>query len=171
MALHSEAAAAKANPHMTPGYKWLVVAMLWLISFFNYADRQAIFSVFPLLEREMHLTPVQLGLLGSAFAWVYGLGGPFAGMIVDRLSILALKMFHMRIEATRASADDAHRRKNAQKCVVLEEQHNDLKQCLQALMEGMLAGTRRYKLYRQFKMYNDPSLNPQLYQKSPQAGR
>ena len=59
--------------------------MLWLISFFNYADRQAIFSVFPLLEREMHLTTVQLGLLGSAFAWVYGLGAPFAGMIVDRV--------------------------------------------------------------------------------------
>ena len=58
--------------------------MLWLISFFNYADRQAIFSVFPLLEREMGLTPVQLGLLGSSFAWVYGLGAPFAGMIVDR---------------------------------------------------------------------------------------
>ena len=68
-----------------PGYKWWVVAMLWLISFFNYADRQAIFSVFPLLQREMDLTPVQLGLLGSAFAWVYGLGAPFAGMIVDRL--------------------------------------------------------------------------------------
>ena len=58
--------------------------MLWLISFFNYADRQAIFSVFPLLEREMGLTPVQLGLLGSSFAWVYGLGAPFAGMVVDR---------------------------------------------------------------------------------------
>ena len=66
-------------------YKWWVVAMLWLISFFNYADRQAIFSVFPLLEREMDLSPVQLGLLGSAFAWVYGLGAPFAGMIVDRV--------------------------------------------------------------------------------------
>jgi MFS family permease len=66
-------------------YKWRVVAMLWCISFFNYADRQAIFSVFPLLEREMHLTPVQLGLLGSGFAWVYGLGAPFAGILVDRL--------------------------------------------------------------------------------------
>jgi MFS family permease len=66
-------------------YKWWVVAMLWLISFFNYADRQAIFSVFPLLEREMRLTPVQLGLLGSAFAWVYGLAAPLAGMIVDRV--------------------------------------------------------------------------------------
>jgi MFS family permease len=66
-------------------YRWYVVAMLWGISFFNYADRQAIFSVFPLLEREMGLTAVQLGLLGSAFAWVYGLGAPFAGAIVDRI--------------------------------------------------------------------------------------
>ena len=59
--------------------------MLWGISFFNYADRQAIFSVFPLLEREMHLTPLQLGLLGSSFAWIYGLCAPFAGNIVDRV--------------------------------------------------------------------------------------
>ena len=66
-------------------YKWAVVAMLWAICFCNYADRQAIFSVFPLLEREMHLTPVQLGLLGSAFAWVYGLAAPLAGMVVDRV--------------------------------------------------------------------------------------
>ena len=65
-------------------FKWRVVAMLWCIAFFNYADRQAIFSVFPLLEREMHLTPVQLGLLGSGFAWVYGLAAPLAGMLVDR---------------------------------------------------------------------------------------
>jgi MFS family permease len=59
--------------------------MLWWIAFFNYADRQAIFSVFPLLEREMHLSPVQLGLLGSSFAWVYGLSAPLAGNIVDRI--------------------------------------------------------------------------------------
>ena len=66
-------------------YKWAVVLMLWTICFCNYADRQAIFSVFPLIEREMHLSPVQLGILGSAFAWVYGLAAPFAGMIVDRV--------------------------------------------------------------------------------------
>ena len=59
--------------------------MLWWIAFFNYADRQAIFSVFPLLERELHLTPIQLGLLGSSFAWVYGLAAPFAGNVVDRI--------------------------------------------------------------------------------------
>ena len=59
--------------------------MLWAISFFNYADRQAIYSVFPLLQKSMALTNVELGLLGSAFAWVYGLGGMFAGMVVDRI--------------------------------------------------------------------------------------
>ena len=66
-------------------YKWYVVGLLWCISFLNYADREAIFSLFPLLEREMHLTPIQLGLLGSAFAWVYGLCAPFAGSVVDRV--------------------------------------------------------------------------------------
>ncbi|HEV8037347.1 MAG TPA: MFS transporter [Bryobacteraceae bacterium] len=66
-------------------YKWYAVAMLWWIAFFNYADRQAIFSVFPLLKKEFSLDPVQLGLLGSSFAWVYGLSAPFAGALVDRL--------------------------------------------------------------------------------------
>lgn len=67
-------------------YRWLVVAMLWCISFFNYADRQAINSVFPLLKKELGLDMLQLGLLGSAFAWVYGLSGFFAGFVVDRMS-------------------------------------------------------------------------------------
>jgi MFS family permease len=66
-------------------YKWSVVGMLWGIAFFNYADRQAVFAVFPLLEKEMHLTPVQLGLLGSSFALVYGICAPFAGAVVDRV--------------------------------------------------------------------------------------
>jgi MFS family permease len=67
-------------------YKWRVVAMLWTVSFFNYADRSALFTLFPLLEREMHLSPVQLGLLASSFAWTYGLLAPFAGNLVDRIS-------------------------------------------------------------------------------------
>jgi MFS family permease len=70
---------------MNPRYKWYVVGMLWWIAFFNYADRQAIFSVFPLLEKEFHLSLAQLGLLGSSFAWAYGLCAPFAGNIVDRV--------------------------------------------------------------------------------------
>ncbi len=67
-------------------YRWYVVAMLWCISFFNYADRQAINSVLPLLQSEFDLSLLQLGLLGSAFAWVYGFSGIFAGFLVDRIS-------------------------------------------------------------------------------------
>jgi MFS family permease len=59
--------------------------MLWAIACFNYADRQAVFSVFPLLEKEFGLSSLQLGFLGSSFAWAYGLSGPVAGMIVDRI--------------------------------------------------------------------------------------
>jgi MFS family permease len=66
-------------------YRWQVVGMLWGIAFFNYADRQALSAVFPLLEKEFHLDSAQLGLLGSAFAFAYGLCGPFAGAIVDRV--------------------------------------------------------------------------------------
>lgn len=66
-------------------YKWWVVAMLWVVCFFNYADRQAIFSVFPLLKSEMKLTDVQLGIVGSSFMWVYAGFGWLAGLIGDRL--------------------------------------------------------------------------------------
>ncbi len=69
----------------SPNYRWHVVGMLWAISFFNYADRQAIFSVFPLLEKTLHLSTPQLGLLGSSFAFVYGICSQFAGMVVDRV--------------------------------------------------------------------------------------
>src|SRR5437773_6159375 len=77
-------------------YRWYVVGMLWCISFFNYADRQAVFSVFPLLERELHLTAVQLGLLGSSFAWMYGLSAPFAGAIVDRVRRVTAILFGLQ---------------------------------------------------------------------------
>lgn len=68
-----------------PSYRWYLVAMLWTIGFLNYADRQAIFSVFPLLQSKLHLSLTELGLLGSAFAWAYGLCAPFAGYLVDRI--------------------------------------------------------------------------------------
>ena len=67
-------------------YKWWVVFMLWFICFFNYADRQMIFSVFPVLEKEFGFDAVQLGAIGSAFMWVYGFGAPFAGFIGDRVA-------------------------------------------------------------------------------------
>jgi MFS family permease len=67
-----------------PAYKWWVVGMLWFVCFFNYADRQAIFSVFELLKSEMNLTDVQLGIVGAAFMWVYAGFGTIAGLIGDR---------------------------------------------------------------------------------------
>jgi MFS family permease len=66
-------------------YKWWVVVMLWFICFFNYADRQSIYSVFPKLKEEFGFDTVQLGLIGSAFMWVYAAGAPLAGFIGDRL--------------------------------------------------------------------------------------
>lgn len=66
-------------------YKWTLLAMLWGIVVFNYADRQALAAVIPLLRDAWHLTPVQEGMLASAFAWTYGLSSPFAGRLVDRI--------------------------------------------------------------------------------------
>ncbi len=66
--------------------KWAVIGMLWCVLLFNYADRQAIFSVFPLIKHEMQLSDFQLGILGSCFMWVYAFSGPFTGWIGDRLS-------------------------------------------------------------------------------------
>src|SRR5580698_10027084 len=76
-----------AEPMKTPSsnYKWHMVAMLWWIAFFNYADRQSVFSLFPLLSREFNLSDVQLGLLGSSFAAVYGITAPLVGFVVDRM--------------------------------------------------------------------------------------
>jgi hypothetical protein len=91
------------------------------------------------------------------------------GMMVDRLSILALKLYHMKLEAARDSATEEHRRKCSGKCLVLQEQLGDLAKCLQELLDQLQAGARRFKIYRQFKMYNDATLNPQLYAKSAAA--
>ena len=66
--------------------KWIVLGMLWLLCLLNYADRQAISSLFPLLERDYGFTKAQLGLIGSAFMWVYAASAPFAGFAGDRNS-------------------------------------------------------------------------------------
>jgi predicted MFS family arabinose efflux permease len=76
---------AAATPP-SPGYRWSVVGMLWFICFFNYADRQAIFSIFKPLEQEFGFSKQQLGLIGSAFAIVYALSAPMAGQVSDRMS-------------------------------------------------------------------------------------
>ena len=85
------------------------------------------------------------------------------GSIVDRISILSLKVYHMHEDTLREDIDDAHRGRSLQKLVILREQRADLELALQRLLDECLGGTRRMKLYRQFKMYNDPTLNPEVY--------
>ncbi len=85
------------------------------------------------------------------------------GLMIDRLSILALKIFHTNEEAHRVSATEEHRLRNRQRLVLLEEQRTDLAASLDLLFSDITHGRRRFKLYRQMKMYNDPELNPVLY--------
>ena len=66
--------------------KWVVLGMLWLVCCLNYADRQAISSLFPLLEKDFGFTKAELGLIGSAFMWVYAFSSPFLGFAGDRRS-------------------------------------------------------------------------------------
>jgi MFS family permease len=65
-------------------YPWIVVLLLLLVWMLNYLDRQVIFSIFPLLENELHISAFQLGLLGTAFLWVYAACSPWAGHLADR---------------------------------------------------------------------------------------
>ncbi len=85
------------------------------------------------------------------------------GLMIDRLSILALKIYHTQEEAHRETASESHRQRNADRLQLLLEQQGDLASCLDALWNEILQGTRRFKLYRQMKMYNDPELNPLVY--------
>lgn len=82
---------------------------------------------------------------------------------IDRLSILALKIYHMAIEAGRKDADAAHVEACAKKLAVLREQHDDLSTAIEQLLDDIAAGHKYMKGYKQMKMYNDPALNPVLY--------
>lgn len=88
------------------------------------------------------------------------------GLMIDRLSVLALKLYHTEEETRRATATEAHREKNRARFELLREQRADLAACLDDLWKQVQSGTRRFKLYRQMKMYNDPELNPAIYSHS-----
>jgi hypothetical protein len=90
------------------------------------------------------------------------------GMMIDRLSILSLRLFHTQEELEREHAPAGHRERNAQRLAVLQEQREDLAQCLERLWMNVCAGKRCFKQYWQLKMYNDPELNPVLYRKKAQ---
>ncbi|MFD0761751.1 DUF4254 domain-containing protein [Lutibacter aestuarii] len=84
---------------------------------------------------------------------------------IDRLSILALKIYHMREEATRESASEEHRAKCQQKLNVLLEQRVDLSTAINELLHDYATGEKYVKVYKQMKMYNDEDTNPMLYKK------
>src|SRR5262249_1913123 len=85
-----------------------------------------------------------------------------AGAMVDRLSILSLKIHHMRLQTRRTDVDRAHIEACAAKLQRLEEQRRALGGCLDRLLEEAARGEAWFKVYRQFKMYNDPKLNPAM---------
>lgn len=86
-----------------------------------------------------------------------------AGSIIDRLSILSLKIYHMHLQTERADADPAHIETCRSKLTVLRQQRIDLQGCLDQLLAEAARGEAYFKVYRQYKMYNDPTLNPYLY--------
>lgn len=106
-------------------------------------------------EKYAHISPDENATLNTeTLAWA-----------IDRLSILALKIYHMKIEAERKSASVEHQEKCNQKLQVLLEQQKDLTNSIDQLLENIENGKVKMKVYKQMKMYNDASLNPILYKK------
>jgi hypothetical protein len=85
------------------------------------------------------------------------------GSIVDRISIMSLKIYHMDEDSRRSDINDEHRQSSLKRLAVLKLQRSDLYKALDELLTDYTAGKKTMKLYKQFKMYNDPALNPELY--------
>lgn len=123
-------------------------------------------------ERVDELLLVALGLVDPASARTDApvstvppgarLNSETAGSMIDRLSIMALKVHAMRAQTRRGDVDEAHRAASRVKLERLQQQRADLAGCLDALLADAAAGRAYFKVYRQFKMYNDPRFNPAL---------
>lgn len=87
------------------------------------------------------------------------------GMMIDRLSILTLKAYHMGLQAERKDVDSAHRQMCLAKWQTIEEQKKQLQDCLHQFLLAISKKKQTFRVYHQFKMYNDPTLNPELYRK------
>jgi hypothetical protein len=85
------------------------------------------------------------------------------GSAIDRLSIMSLRLYHYREQADRTDGDDSHRQKVLDRIALCQQQHADLSKSLQELIDDIFAGKKQHRTYRQMKMYNDPSLNPAIY--------
>lgn len=87
------------------------------------------------------------------------------GSAIDRLSIMALRIYHYDEQLRRESVESMHRQRVLHRLVLCRQQHADLSQSLKELLSDIIRGLRRHKTYRQLKMYNDPGLNPYLYER------
>jgi len=85
------------------------------------------------------------------------------GSVIDRLSILSLKVFHMREQSERLDAPKEHIQKSRDRLEVLTRQQEDLTVALQELLDDLFTGKKKMQIYRQYKMYNDPESNPEIY--------
>ncbi len=88
------------------------------------------------------------------------------GMMVDRLSIMSLKAYHMALQTNRNDVDETHRQTCLGKLHAIEAHQKQLLHCLDELLHNVQNRTRTFRVYHQFKMYNDPALNPELYEPS-----
>lgn len=93
------------------------------------------------------------------------------GSMLDRLSIIAIRIYHLDEQLDRPDIDDAHRDKVLTRSAICRVQQNELGQCLDTAIQEILSGSKRHRTYRQFKMYNDPSLNPYLYRRQPNTAK
>jgi len=91
------------------------------------------------------------------------------GSAIDRLSIMSLRLYHYREQLERTDANAEHRQTVTDRIALCEQQHADLSRSLQQLLDDIFAGKKQHKTYRQMKMYNDPTLNPEIYQSGQKA--
>lgn len=118
----------------------------WLLSALGLVDAASIGSA----------TPRSTQQVGAR------LNSETAGSMVDRMSIMALKIEAMRLQSERSDVDETHREACRERLARLRQQRDDLGACFDELLADSLAGRAYFKVYRQFKMYNDPRLNPAL---------
>jgi hypothetical protein len=135
---------------------------------FNQARNDATERVDELLLVELGLVNVASARSDTPLSTVESMGkgrrlnSETAGSMVDRLSILSLKINAMRAQTHRSDVDDAHRQTSRSKLERLLDQRSDLAACFDELLADCQAGRAYFKVYRQFKMYNDPQFNPAL---------